>query len=412
MDGEQHPSGTAAFLDWLERDSDSIAQLMFDAVVEATPSVVVDGSRDARLLLESLRSHLPRAHAAVSDGDASRSGRLPRAADRWARRLAVAGVDLSELILAYDAGSDAMIRAFVDDTRVGPHRVDGAHRGDALEAGLEGVTGYVRTALTGAITAYVEERNGLARREDSEKRETVLQLLAGEISERVAEESLGYRFAATHLAFVVWSHESSGAQLDRTVPAIRNAFDAWQHLFIAAGPQRVEGWVSLGQQRVDEVEQAARGVGLPSGVEIAFGAPLPGTDGFRVSHRQAREAHRLQRHAHRPAGAPVLFSDVAVMALLSGDAEMTRSFVTAEIGPLLDPQHETLLATLQAWTGESGSPTRAARRLHVHPNTVVKRLDRIKRLIPRPLDAQSLRLRVAAEIAPLLLPGGSADVRP
>ena len=412
MDGEQHPSGREAFLDWLERDSDGIAQLMFDAVVEATPSVVVDGPRDATLLMESLRSHLPRAHAAVADGDASRPGKLPRAADRWARRQAVAGVDLSELILAYDAGSAAMMRAFVDDTRFGPHRVDPAHRGDALEAGLDGVTGYVRTALTGAITAYVEERNSLARREDSEKRDIVVRLLAGESSERSAEESLGYRFAATHLAFVVWSHESSGAQLDRTVPAIRNAFDAWQHLSIPAGPQRVEGWVSLGQQRVDDIERAARTVGLPPGVEVAFGAPLRGADGFRVSHRQAREAHRLERHAHRPAGTPVLFSDVAVMALLSGDVEMTRSFVDAEIGPLLAPQHETLLATLRAWTDESGSPTRAARRLHVHPNTVVKRLDRIERLLPRPLDAQSLRLRVAAEIAPLLLPGRSADVRP
>ena len=239
-----------------------------------------------------------------------------------------------------------------------------------------------------------------------------MQLLAGEITEREAEESLGYRFAATHLAFVVWSHESSGAQLDRAVPVIRNAFDAWQQLFVAAGPQRVEGWVSLGQQRPDDVESVARRLRLPSGVEVAFGAPLPGFGGFRVSHRQAGEAHRLERYARRPAGAPVLFADVAVMALLAGDAEMTRSFVVAELGPLLDPQHRTLLATLQAWTGESGSPTRAARRLHVHPNTVVKRLDRIERLMLRSLDAQSLRLRVAAELAPLLLPAGSADVRP
>lgn len=412
MAGEQYPRGTAAFLDWLERDSDNIAQLMFHAVVEATPSVVVNGARDAKLLLEALRSHLPRAHAAVAEGDASRPGKLPRAADRWARRLAVAGLDLSELILAYDAGSEAMVRAFVDAARVGPHRLDGDLRADALEAALEGVNGYVRTALTGAITAYVQERDSLARRGDSPPRKTVVQLLAGEITQREAEQALGYRFAATHLAFVVWSHESSGAQLDRAVPVIRNAFDAWQQLFVAAGPQRVEGWVSLGQQRVDDVERAARGLRLPADVEVAFGAPLSGYDGFRVSHRQACEAHRLERHAHRPAGAPVLFSDVAVMALLAGDAEMTRSFVAAEIGPLLEPQHRTLLATLQAWTGESGSPTRAARRLHVHPNTVVKRLDRIERLIPRPLDAQSLRLRVAAELAPLLLPGGPADVRP
>lgn len=413
MKCDQHHNGAAVFLDWLERDSDNIARLMFDAVVAATPSVVVDGTKDATLLLDSLRSHLPRAHQAVARGDADRPVKLPRAADRWARRLAVAGVDLSELILAYDAGRDAMMRSFVEDTRSGPHRVEDARRAAALESALEGLTGYVRTALTGAISAYMEERNSLDHRDDSDRRSMVLRLLAGEVAERKAEEALGYRFSAIHLGFVLWSTEQVGTQLDRVVPSLRHAFDGWQHMSVAAGAQSIEGWVSIRDQPTVEVERIARSVELPGDVRVAFGAPHPGVDGFRMSRRQAREAQRLAGRAGYANGSPVLFADVAVKALLSGDADLTRAFVTAEIGPLLEPQHQVLLATLEAWTSEAGSPTRAARRLTVHPNTVVKRLDRIERILPRPLDALSLPLRVAVELAPLLAPGdGDDDVRP
>jgi DNA-binding PucR family transcriptional regulator len=410
MQGDQHHNGSAVLLDWLERDSDSIARLMFDAVVAATPSVVVDGTMDAALLQDSLRSHLPRAYEAVAHGHSDRPVKLPRAADRWARRLAVAGVDLSELILAYDAGRDAMMKSFVEDMRSGPHRMDDGRRAAALESAMEGLADYVRTALAGAISVYMEERNSLAGPVDSEKRNMMLRLLAGDVAEREAEEALGYRLSAAHLAFVLWSAEPAGAQMDRAIPSLRNAFDAWQHLSVAVGPTSVEGWMSIREQSMVDVERIARNVKLAEGVRIAFGSPLPGVEGFRLSRRQAREAQRLAGRAGKADSCSVLFVDVAVKALLSGDAELTRAFVTAEIGPLLEPQHTVLLATLEAWTSEAGSPTRAARRLTVHPNTVVKRLDRIERLLPRPLDALSLPLRVAVELAPLLGPGHGDDV--
>ncbi len=59
-------------------------------------------------------------------------------------------------------------------------------------------------------------------------------------------------------------------------------------------------------------------------------------------------------------------------------------FVAATLGPVLeyDERRGTeLVTTLEAWFADGGSPSAAAARLHVHPNTVTQRLDRIGSLL-------------------------------
>ncbi|MGA8996197.1 MAG: helix-turn-helix domain-containing protein, partial [Nocardioidaceae bacterium] len=65
-----------------------------------------------------------------------------------------------------------------------------------------------------------------------------------------------------------------------------------------------------------------------------------------------------------------------------------------------------LLATVEAWFAAGGRPSATAQRLHVHPNTVAQRLDRVRTLLgdgwrdpARTLDLQMalhlLRLRLS-----------------
>jgi len=79
-------------------------------------------------------------------------------------------------------------------------------------------------------------------------------------------------------------------------------------------------------------------------------------------------------------------------------------FVAGAIGPVLayDADRGTALReTLEAWFDAGGTPRATAERLHVHPNTVTQRLDRIGRLLgdqwrdpARALDVQlALRMR-------------------
>ena len=83
----------------------------------------------------------------------------------------------------------------------------------------------------------------------------------------------------------------------------------------------------------------------------------------------------------------------------SGPGELD-DFVSAVLGPVADYDHErgtALVATLAAWFDASGSLRETAGVLHVHPNTVGQRLDRIASLLGDDwrLPARALDLQLA-----------------
>ncbi|WP_251058358.1 MULTISPECIES: helix-turn-helix domain-containing protein [unclassified Streptomyces] len=95
--------------------------------------------------------------------------------------------------------------------------------------------------------------------------------------------------------------------------------------------------------------------------------------------------------------------DLGFLGLLLSDNPNTGEFITSTIGPVLeyDAQQRTELArTLEAYFASAGSPTRAAESLHVHPNTVSRRLERISELLgPDWLEpAQALEVQLALQM--------------
>ena len=71
--------------------------------------------------------------------------------------------------------------------------------------------------------------------------------------------------------------------------------------------------------------------------------------------------------------------------LLGGNGpEDLEEFVDRTLGPVLRydaERHTQLAATLEAWLGSGGALRETAERLHVHPNTVTQRLDRVRALL-------------------------------
>lgn len=86
-------------------------------------------------------------------------------------------------------------------------------------------------------------------------------------------------------------------------------------------------------------------------------------------------------------------------AVLGGaDHASIESFIGSLIGPIVrwDEQQGTdLVATLNRYLDEDSSPTRAARALGVHTNTVQRRLDRIDVLLGDDWKQGDKRFRVA-----------------
>jgi DNA-binding PucR family transcriptional regulator len=98
--------------------------------------------------------------------------------------------------------------------------------------------------------------------------------------------------------------------------------------------------------------------------------------------------------------------DLGVAGLVGASEVDVRSHVHHVLGHILeyDAQRGTdLVGTLHAYFAAGQSPTRAATSLHIHPNTVQQRLDRVTALLgdgwqsaDRSLDIQvALRLHSA-----------------
>jgi DNA-binding PucR family transcriptional regulator len=77
---------------------------------------------------------------------------------------------------------------------------------------------------------------------------------------------------------------------------------------------------------------------------------------------------------------------LGIARLLLGDSgpEELAAFVQSTIGRVLeyDERRGTdLVETLEAWFASGARPAETAKALHIHPNTVAQRLDRVTRLL-------------------------------
>ncbi|WP_137989242.1 helix-turn-helix domain-containing protein [Streptomyces vilmorinianum] len=84
------------------------------------------------------------------------------------------------------------------------------------------------------------------------------------------------------------------------------------------------------------------------------------------------------------AGSAASVRDLGFLGLLLSDDHDVDGFIESAIGPVLayDAERFTeLTRTMEAYFASGGSPTNAAEVLHVHPNTVSRRLERIGELL-------------------------------
>ncbi|MFF4171078.1 helix-turn-helix domain-containing protein [Streptomyces sp. NPDC001744] len=118
-------------------------------------------------------------------------------------------------------------------------------------------------------------------------------------------------------------------------------------------------------------------------VSVASAGPGWSPDGVGRMHREAGRCLDAMS-ALGGTGSAASVQDLGFLGLLLSDDNDVDGFVEAAIGPVLDYDAERftdLTRTLEAYFASGGSPTNAAEALHVHPNTVSRRLERIGELL-------------------------------
>ena len=153
-----------------------------------------------------------------------------------------------------------------------------------------------------------------------------------------------------------------------------------------------------------DLQAAISAAGARATVGVAATGDVPDEDRLVTAHAEARRCLdtllRLGRvgEVSDPAGL-----GVARLLLGDNDPEHVAAFVETTVGPVRDwdaRRGTGLVDTLEAWFASGGRLKETASALHVHPNTVTQRLDRIGELLgdgwrdpSRSLDLQlALRL--------------------
>ncbi|MBB3663056.1 MULTISPECIES: helix-turn-helix domain-containing protein [Prauserella salsuginis group] len=149
------------------------------------------------------------------------------------------------------------------------------------------------------------------------------------------------------------------------------------------------------------------------------GPPAPAAAALGESFEAARRCAQLLQSWQAPDGAVDAQAYEPYLAVFGSRPRDLSRFIDSVIGPVLrwDEERGTdLFATLSAFAESQASPTRTARALHVHINTVTQRLERITALLgegwrePEPLFRISLATRMRSLIRRHAM-DGPADTR-
>jgi sugar diacid utilization regulator len=122
-------------------------------------------------------------------------------------------------------------------------------------------------------------------------------------------------------------------------------------------------------------------VGHP--VTVGAAGPVSGPDRVAQAHREARSCLEALTELGN-LGAVATPQQMGFLGVLLSETHGIGDYVESVIGPVVDydtQRFTELTRTLDAYFAAGSSPTRAAASLHVHPNTVSRRLERITELL-------------------------------
>jgi hypothetical protein len=261
---------------------------------------------------------------------------------------------------------------------------------------------YVDKVSDVLVEEFGTERERMMRSASQLRAETVRAILAGEpIDEEVASRRLGYELGRHHTALRVASSGGQIRGLERAVDEAGLALGAGRPLVVASGAARFDVWCgSFDAPATDGLERYEP----PPGVLVAFGTSGQGVAGFRSSHAEALQAARI---GSLTGGAAVTsYAKVELVSLLAGDLVRARSFVVRELGPLASTAEpaQRVRETVLAFITSGGSPTRVAKELYVHQNTVAYRVKRAEEMLGRKVTERPVELICALTLARALGP--------
>lgn len=234
-----------------------------------------------------------------------------------------------------------------------------------------------------------------------EQRELVGKIISGEERDLTrASGLLHYSFKHAHHSAIVWSEE-----IDTEISALENVATVFQKacqqnhsLKVIASPSVIWIWVSAEFSVNEKILETV--LKQNTGIRISFGSSGnssggKGIDGFRRAYLDAQAAQRVLGRLESNIQL-VSYERVRLMAFLSKDAKSIQHYSEHVLGELAHAP-ATVRQSLHAFLECGCNATEAARKLHTHRNTLLRRLTKAEDMLPRPLAENRIQVAVALE---------------
>jgi DNA-binding PucR family transcriptional regulator len=329
----------------------------------------------------------------------------PTAALEYARRMAQRGVPMNALVRAYRLGHEIVLEFARDE--IAQAGMDPRMSLAVFERVTAVTFRYVDWISQEVVEQYEHERDRWLEHRNSVRAMRVREVLAAtDVDLDAITSTIRYPMRRIHLGVVLWCPEGTPgdelARLERFLQELTESLQAQGNsLFIAADRVSAWGWIPLNSaaasSAVADVRQFVANYDEPP--SLALGSPLPGVEGFRRSHRQARRARDVAIAAGADPTTVIATDDpgFSAAALLSDDRDEAREWVHEVLGPLSSgtDNDARMRETLRVFLRGGASYKAAADELHLHSNSVKYRIQRAIERRGRPIGDDRLDVEIA-----------------
>lgn len=329
----------------------------------------------------------------------------PTPALEYARRLAQRDVSANALVRAYRLGHQLVLGVVLDEVR--DSEVDPRLSLDVYELVSATSFDYIDWISRRVVATYQDERERWVENRNSIRASRVRELLSSDDTDIDAlTTAIRYPLRRHHLAAVVWCAETERGDditaMERFVAGLATAVGAHEApLFIPVDDVTGWAWIPLPADATAGALSRLRdfAAGAAEAPWLAAGSPLPGIEGFRRSHQQAKDARAVATAAGAEPRRVIAAGDpgLAVAALFGANLGAAAALVAEALGPLAaaTESDERLRDTLRVFLRNGASYTAAADELHLHHNSVKYRVGRAIERRGRPIDDDRLDVEIA-----------------
>jgi DNA-binding PucR family transcriptional regulator len=340
----------------------------------------------------------------------------PAAGLEYARASAQRDVPLSALVRAHRMG----LARFLEVAMQYVSLVEADQRVPTIIELVNRSTRFIDVLADQLTIAYEQEHDRWVSRRSGLQQHWVSEVLSGTpVDIQRAEKALRYRFDDVHLAAVVWV---DAAVATRDVVAL---FDqvrclvaaelgvAKRSLMVPTDEREARLWFPV---RTPPKERALVRLRVRTAFEaagvrarLALGRAEEGISGFRASLKQAEQVKAVAlAGGDRPHARVVFYNEVAPIALMAGDMEELRRFISDILGELSvdDERTKWLRDTLREFLARNRSYVATADAMILHRNTIQYRVAQAMELCGQSFDDPDavFKVQTALEVCRWMAP--------